>query len=122
MALIILISTAGAAILAIVFRKPISEAAFAVSLLFGGNDGKIRRIYLRTRRLACSISGIEPESTAAGEVGAIIKRSLGLKKEADEITQSADMLLYGGKSPEISAKRLYKDYRIIRRTKRKMKK
>lgn len=122
LALIILISTAGAAILAIVFRKPISEAAFAVSLLFGGNDGKIRRIYLRTRRLACSISGIEPESAAAGEVGAIIKRSLGLTKEADEITQSADMLLYGGKSPEISAKRLYKDYRIIRRTKRKMKK
>lgn len=121
-ALIILIVIAGAAILAIVFRKPISEAAFAVSLLFGSNERKIRAIYLRTRRLVCSISGIEPESVAAGEVCAAIKRSLGLTKEADEITQSADMLIYGGKTPEISVKRLYKDYRTIRRTKRKMKK
>lgn len=121
-ALIILIVLAGTAVLAIVFRKPISEGVFAVSLLFGSSERKICRIYLRTRRLACSISGIEPESAAAGEVCAIIKRSLGLYKEADEITQSADMLLYGGKTPEISAKRLYEDYRAIRRTKRKMKK
>ena len=121
-ALIILIVLAGIAVLAIVFRKPISEGVFAVSLLFGSSERKIRRIYLRTRRLACSISGIEPESAAAGEVCAIIKRSLGLNQEADEITQSADMLLYGGKKPEIPAKRLYADYRAVRRTKRKMKK
>lgn len=121
-ALIILIAFAGAAVIAIVFRKPISEGIFAVSLLFCGKEKKIRKIYLRTRRLVCSISELEPESVGAGEVCSIIKRSLGLTVEADEITQSADLLLYGGKMPEIPVKRLYEDYRAIRRTKRKMKK
>ena len=121
-ALIILISLAVPAILAIIFRRQLSEAFFAISLLFRNKNGKIRAIYLRTRRLVCSINGSEPESTAAGEVCAAAGRSLGLDKEAREITESADLLLYGGKTSEISANRLYRDYRIIRKTKRKMKK
>ena len=121
-ALIILISLAVPAILAIIFRRQLSEAFFAISLLFRNKNGKIRAIYLRTRRLVCSINGSEPESTAAGEVCATAGRSLGLDKEAREITESADLLLYGGKTSEISAKQLYRDYRIIRKTKRKMKK
>lgn len=121
-ALIILISLAVPAILAIIFRRQLSEAFFAISLLFRNKNGKIRAIYLRTRRLVCSINGTEPESTAAGEVCATAGRSLGLDKEAREITESADLLLYGGKTSEISAKQLYRDYRIIRKTKRKMKK
>lgn len=121
-ALIILISLAVPAILAIIFRRQLSEAFFAISLLFRNKNGKIRAIYLRTRRLVCSINGSEPESTAAGEVCAAAGRSLGLDKEAREITESADLLLYGGKTSEISAKQLYRDYRIIRKTKRKMKK
>lgn len=121
-ALIILISLAVPAILAIIFRRQLSEAFFAISLLFRNKNGKIRAIYLRTRRLVCSINGTEPESTAAGEVCAAAGRSLGLDKEAREITESADLLLYGGKTAEISAKQLYRDYRIIRKTKRKMKK
>ena len=91
-------------------------------MLFKNKNGKIRAIYLRTRRLVCLINGSEPESTAAGEVCAAAGRSLGLDKEAREITESADLLLYGGKTSEISAKQLYRDYRIIRKTKRKMKK
>ena len=121
-ALIILISLAVPAILAIIFRRQLSEAFFAISLLFRNKNGKIRAIYLRTRRLVCSINGSEPESTAAGEVCAAAGRSLGLDKEAREITECADLLLYGGKTAEISAKQLYRDYRIIRKTKRKMKK
>ena len=121
-ALIILISLAVPAILAIIFRRQLSEAFFAISLLFKNKNGKIRAIYLRTRRLVCSINGSEPESTAAGEVCAAAGRSLGLDKEAREITECADLLLYGGKTSEISAKQLYRDYRIIRKTKRKMKK
>lgn len=121
-ALIILISLAVLTILAIVFRKKVSEGIFAISLLFKSKNGKIRAIYLRTRRLVCSISGSEPESTAAGEVCEIASRSLGLNKEAREITESADLLLYGGKTTEIPAKQLYRDYRKIRKTKRKMKK
>lgn len=121
-ALIILISLAVPAILAIIFRRQLSEAFFAISLLFRNKNGKIRAIYLRTRRLVCSINGTEPESTAAGEVCEAAGRSLGLDKEAREITESADLLLYGGKTSEISTKQLYRDYRIIRKTKRKMKK
>ncbi len=121
-ALIILISLAALAILAFVFRKQLSEGVFAVSLLFKSKNGKIRAIYLRTRKLVCSINGTEPESTAAGEVCAAAGRSLGLYKEAEEIATSADLLLYGGKTTEIPAKQLYRDYRKIRKTKRKMKK
>lgn len=121
-ALIILISLAVPAILAIIFRRQLSEAFFALSLLFRSKNGKIRAIYLRTRKLVCSINGSEPESTAAGEVCETAERSLGLYKEAREITKSADLLLYGGKTAEIPAKQLYRDYRTIRRTKRKMKK
>ncbi len=121
-ALIILISLGVLGVLAIVFHKQVSEAFFAFSLLFKNKNGKIRAIYLRTRKLVCSISGTEPESTAAGEVCAAAGRSLGLYKEAEEITSSADLLLYGGKTTEIPAKQLYRDYRIIRKTKRKMRK
>ena len=121
-ALIILISLGVLGVLAIVFHKQVSEGIFAISLLFKNKNGKIRAIYLRTRKLVCSISGAEPESTAAGEVCTIAGRSLGLHKEAQEITSSADLLLYGGKTAEIPAKQLYRDYRKIRKTKRKMKK
>lgn len=121
-ALIILISLSVLGILAIVFHKQISEGVFAISLLFKNKNGKIRAIYLRTRKLVCSISGAEPESTAAGEVCTIAGRSLGLYKEAQEITSSADLLLYGGQTTEIPAKQLYRDYRKIRKIKRKMKK
>lgn len=120
--LIILISLAVIAILAFVFRRQLSEGAFAVSLLFKSKNGKIRAIYLRTRKLVCSISGAEPESTAAGEVCEAAGRSLGLYKEALEITSSADLLFYGGQTAEISVKQLRRDYRKIRKTKRKMKK
>ncbi|MBP1563512.1 MAG: hypothetical protein J6C38_07325 [Oscillospiraceae bacterium] len=121
-ALIILISLGALAILAIVFHRQISEGFFTFSLLFRSKNGKIRAIYLRTRKLVCSINGADPDSTAAGEVCQTAERTLGLYNEAREITESADLLLYGGKAPDIPAKQLLRDYRKIRKTKRKMKK
>lgn len=121
-ALIILISLGVLAIFAIVFHRQISEGFFEFSLLFRSKNGKIRAIYLRTRKLVCSINGADPDSTAAGEVCETASRSLGLFNEAREITESADLLLYGGKAPDIPAKQLLRDYRKIRKTKRKMKK
>ena len=78
-------------------------------------------------RPGAAISVPEPFSTAtqpyrSASSCAAAGRSLGLYKEAEEITSSADLLLYGGKTTEIPAKQLYRDYRIIRKTKRKMRK
>lgn len=121
-ALIILIIIAAAAIAALLFRNQISEAIFAISLVFRSKNGKIRSIYLRTRKLVCSINGTEPKSASSGEIKDIASRSLGMGKETEEITDSADILLYGDKNTNISPKKLYKNYRLIRKTKRKMKK
>lgn len=119
---IILITLGAAAVLAVIFRKQISEGVFAASLVFRRKTDKIRAIYLRTRKLVCSMRGLDPESAASGEVKDIAGRLLGLYNEAAEITDSADMLIYGSAAPEIPVKRLYKNYRLIRKTKRKLKK
>ncbi len=119
---IALITLGAAAVLAVIFRKQISEGAFAVSLAFRRKPDKIRAIYLRTRKLVCSMRGLDPESAASGEVKDIAKRLLGLYNETAQITDSADMLIYGGAAPEIPVKQLYRNYRLIRKTKRKLKK
>ena len=119
---IVLITLGAAVVLAVIFRKQISEGIFAALLVFGRKPAKIRAIYLRTRKLVCKMRGLDPESTASGEVKNIAGRLLGLYNEAAQITDSADMLIYGGAAPDIPVKRLYKNYRLIRKTKRKLKK
>ncbi len=119
----IIIAAAGIlTVLGIIFRKPISEAVFAVGYQFKNKENKIRAVYLRTRKLVCKIPDIDPKSATAEEVRGIIARSLRLEKEADEITSAANELMYGGKTPEISGKQLYKDYKAVYRMKRSMKK
>lgn len=106
------------AALCIVFRKRLSEAAFVIRYKLGRNTKKVRMLYLRTRKIACGISGANPKITTAGEVRSVISRTLSLGKEAGEITDAADALIYGGTAEKFDHRRLYKNYKIIRAAQR----
>lgn len=107
---------------AIIFRRQLSGLIFAAAYHLRGRNGKIRAVYLKTRKLACRIAETDPKSTTAGEVRDIISRTLSLDKEAAEITSAANELLYGGGSTDADAGRLYRDYKLIRKMKRSRKK
>lgn len=119
---VIVAAAAVLTVLAVVFRRHLSELCFAAAYRLRGRKGRIRAVYLKTRRLACRIAGIDPRSATAGEVRDIVSRTLSLDKEAAEITAAANELFYGGGEPNVDVKRLYRDYKAIRRMKRSMKK
>lgn len=111
-----------AAILIIIFRKQLSELIFSLTWRFRKPSARVRAIFLRTRALACAISGDDPAGVPAGEVRGVISRALGMKRQADEICGAADELFYGGGGVPADTKRLYLNYRDIRRMKRRLKK
>lgn len=106
----------------IIFRRQISELCFAAAYRLRSKNGKIRAVYMRTRRLACNIAETDPKSTTAEEVCDIISRTLSLKDEAAEITDAANELFYGTGTPETDVKKLYRDYKAIYRMKRSRRK
>lgn len=105
-------------ILIIIFRKQVSEMLFSIRYKFGSKKGKIRALYLRTRKIACQISETDPKTTTTGEVRDVISRTLSLRKEAVEITDAADALFYGDCDISVDEKQLYRDYKLIRKAKR----
>lgn len=105
-------------VLCVIFRKRLSEAIFSIRYKLGRGTKKIRALYLRTRRIACSITGAEPKSATSGEVRDVISRTLLLEKEAGEITDAADALIYGGGDVKLDEKRLYKNYKLILKARR----
>ena len=108
-------------LLCVIFRKRLSEAFFVLRYKLGRGTKRIRALYLRTRKLACGISGADPKITTTGEVRDTITRTLLLGTEVSEITAAADALLYGGSAENIDAKKLFANYKAIRRAKRKRK-
>lgn len=104
--------------LCIVFRKRLSEAAFAVRYKLGHSGKKLRALYLRTRKLACDISGADPKTTTSGEVRDVISRTLSLENEVGEITDAADAVFYGGAAAKFDEKRLYANYRLLVKARR----
>lgn len=117
-AFIAAIAAGAVVVLCVVFRKRLSEAFFAVRYKLGHGKKKLRALYLRTRKLACGISGANPRTTTTGEVRDVISRTLLLEKEVGEITDAADAMFYGGAAAEFDEKRLYLDYKLIRNAKR----
>ncbi len=107
--------------LAFIFRERLAEVIFAVGVCFRSDRGKIRAVYLRTRKLACKIADKEPKSTTSEEVRGIISNSLMLGAEAEEITSCADALFYND-TVDPRAGKLYANYRKILKMKRKMRK
>lgn len=118
----VLIAAAILGILAIVFRRQLSEAAFRVSYHFRSRNGKIRAVYIRVRKLSSQISGTPEKSAAAEEVRNTLTRSLDMGEQAAEIADAANELLYGGGNPNVDTKRLMDDYKAIYKTKRSRKK
>lgn len=112
------IAVGAVAVLFIVFRKRVSEAAFVIGYRLRHGTKKVRYLYLRTRKLACGITGADPKNTTSGEVRDVISRILLLDKEACEIVDAADAVIYGGSVKKADHKRLYKDYKRIRAARR----
>lgn len=113
------------AVLAIVFRRQLSELFFAVNLRFKSQNDRVRAVYLRTRKLACSITGDDPKTATAEEVRDIITRTLYIENEAARIIDAANELLYSGspdKETHADSMQLYRDYRTILKSKRSLKK
>lgn len=117
---LIIVVLVGAALLivGIIFRRQLSELAFAVVFRFSDKNAAIRRVYLRTRNLLCRIPGIDPKSATAEEVRDIADRILQMDAEAGEITDAANELFYGGGTPDADEKRLYENYKAIYKMKR----
>lgn len=109
------IAVGAVAALCIIFRKRLSEAVFVIGYRFKSGKMKIRALYLRIRRMACSLTGADPKITTSGEVRDVISRLLLLDKEVSEITSAADALIYGGSEDNFDKKRLYKNYKRIRK-------
>lgn len=120
--LLVYVMAAGvAAVLIIIFRRPLSEVLFTVTFPLRRPKSKIRGVYFRARALAASISGRNPESTAVGEVRDIIARTLLMPEQADRICTMADELFYGG-GKAADAEGLLRCYKQIRKMKRRMRK
>lgn len=107
------LAVGAAVLLCVIFRKRLSEAVFAVRYKLIHGDKKLRALYLRTRKLACGISGTDPKTATTGEVRDVISRTLSLDKEAAEITEAADALFYSG-TAKYDEERLYQNYKLIR--------
>lgn len=119
---IVLVTVAVLGVLMIVFHKQLGEAAFRISYRFRSQNGKIRAIYLRVRRLSSQISDTPVKSATAEEVCDTITHSLDLGAQAAEITDAANELLYGNGRPDADTNRLMDDYKLIYKTKRSRKK
>lgn len=105
-------------ILCLIFRKRLSEAIFAIRYKMLRGKKKVRALYIRTRRIACGITGAEPKSATSGEVRDVISRTLLLGREAGEITDTADAFFYGSADVKFDEKRLYNNYKLIRKARR----
>lgn len=118
--IVIVVLGAALLVLGIVFRERLSELVFAIRFKLMKKEKRVREVYLRTRRLACEMAQIPQKSAAAEEVREILSGMLGLEREAAEITEAANLLLYAP-NPDLSGvdeRRLYEDYKRLLRMKR----
>lgn len=114
----LLIAAAVILVLAIVFRKQISELWFRLRFAASDKKGKIRLVYFRTRKLASGILDANPDTVVSDEVLGAVSRTLGTHAEAAEITAAANELFYGGETPSVAPQKLMDDYRIIYKAKK----
>lgn len=119
---VVIVALACVGILVFIIRKPLSELLFTITCRIGSEHRRIMRVYIRTRALACSISGAAAGSATSGAVRKTLSGALDMGKQADEICTAADKLLYGDGKPEASARAICRDYFEIRRMKRRRRK
>lgn len=110
------------AALFVIFRRKLSELLFSVTRRFMSTEKAVRKIFLRTRTLACEINGADEESATVGEVCGVIAKALGLRDESERMQNAFDELFYGSGKISADKNELYKDYREAVRMKRRLKK
>ncbi len=119
--LIILVSAAAVLlIVGLIFRRQLSEIFFKLRFELMKKPSRIRAVYLRTRRLACDMAEIPPQSAASDEVCDILSKRLDMGDQAARIADAANLLLYSEK-PDISGineRQLYNSYKQICKARR----
>ncbi len=119
--LIILVSAAAVLlIVGLIFRRQLSEFFFKLRFDLMKKPSRIRAVYLRTRRLACDMAEIPPQSAASDEVCDILSKRLDMGDQAARIADAANLLLYSEK-PDISGineRQLYDSYKQICKARR----
>lgn len=119
--LIILVCAAAVLlIVGLIFRRPLSEFFFKVRFDLMKKPSRIRAVYLRTRRLACDMAEIPPQSAASDEVCDILSKRLDMGDKAAQIANAANLLFYSDK-PDISGineRQLYNSYKQIYKARR----
>lgn len=118
----ILIGVVAAALLILLFRKPLSWLWFNITYPMRSKAGRIRRVYIYTRRLAARISGMEENNLSCGEVRDILSARLSMPQEAESICSAADELFYSpGKTAECDPN-LLKYLKALRKRRRRLRK
>lgn len=113
-----------AAVLLAVFlmRKPLSWAGFQLTYPMRNPAGKVRGVYIRTRRLAAGLSGADESCMTTGEVRKLLSDRLGMPQEADAICSAADKLMYSGDKTAamVDTRSLLKCLKALRRRRRRL--
>ncbi len=121
-AMLPLYAAAGAAALAVlifVFRKPLGWVVFCAVYPLRSKSGRVRGVYLRTRRLAAELTDRNEEGLSAGEVRKILTDRLSMPTEAEKICSAADELFY---SPKFTpSEDLLKYLKALKKRRRRLK-
>lgn len=118
---LIAVAVIAVAVLIIVFRKRIGLLFFAMGYRLRGTRSRIKAVYLRTRAIACELSGSSAAAVTCGETRAIITNMLSMPKEAEFICTAADRLMYSDSEPDVDTMELYRSFRRICKRKRVLK-
>lgn len=121
LAALIAVAVIAVAVLIIVFRKRIGLLFFAMGYRLRGTRSRIKAVYLRTRAIACELSGSSAAAVTCGETRAIITNMLSMPKEAEFICTAADRLMYSDSEPDVDTMELYRSFRRICKRKRVLK-
>lgn len=120
---VILISSAVAAFAAIIiliFRKPLDWALYTSTYPLRSKRSRIKSVFLRTRALACEINGNPADYTSAGEVSRVLTNVLSMPHQAQTICDAANALMYSPDPPNADTKELLRCLKQLRKRRRAM--
>ena len=118
--LYVLAGAAAAGVIILLLHKPLGWLMFCVTYPLRSRSGKIRGVYLRTRRLAAAISGAEEKNLACGEVRDILTKRLAMPQEAELICTAADRLFYSPEKEAGDVSGLLKALRALKKRRRRL--
>lgn len=118
--IIVLAACAVAALVIMIFAKPLGYAWFIVTYPVRNSRVCVRRVALYARELAGRISGKAELSLSMGETEEILSAALDMPCEAAEIRAAADALMYSDGEVSCDKQRLLEDLKKLRRQRRRL--